>query len=233
MKKVFFLLSFVMVLSVAALAQVPVQQAAPAPPPPPVKPASQPKFYLNGILGYTFDEKFDVGGWPGNLVGAMHYGGSIEYSISKMASRYSERTVELSYQGASQDLERLTYQNYQKQTMNVGTNYVTLGVNNYAGRSRKFMGYGGFNLGIGWMEDKDSDNSSGVNFAWGLKAGARAMFNEKVGLKLYAQINSIVGGVGGGLYFGSGGASAGISTYASVTQFGLGGGLTVGLGGSK
>jgi hypothetical protein len=41
-----------------------------------------------------------------------------------------------------------------------------------------------------------------------------------------------VQGAGGGLYFGTGGAGAGVSTYSSMLQFGLGGGLTFALGGA-
>jgi hypothetical protein len=59
------------------------------------------------------------------------------------------------------------------------------------------------------------------------------MFSENVGLKIYAQLNTVVGGVGGGFYFGTGGSGAGVSTYSSMVQFGLGGGLTVGLGAPK
>ena len=37
--------------------------------------------------------------------------------------------------------------------------------------------------------------------------------------------------MGGGLYFGTGGAGAGVSTYSSYYQFNLGGGLVFKLGG--
>jgi hypothetical protein len=36
---------------------------------------------------------------------------------------------------------------------------------------------------------------------------------------------SAVQSAGGGLYFGTGGGGAGVSTYSSMYQFGLGGGL--------
>jgi hypothetical protein len=51
-----------------------------------------------------------------------------------------------------------------------------------------------------------------------------------VGVKLQAQLLSITQSVGGGVFFGTGGASAGISSYSSVYQFSLGGGLVFELG---
>jgi len=44
---------------------------------------------------------------------------------------------------------------------------------------------------------------------------------------------SIAQGAGGGLYFGTGGVGAGVSTYSSMYQFQLGGGLTFKLGQHK
>jgi hypothetical protein len=44
------------------------------------------------------------------------------------------------------------------------------------------------------------------------------------------QLLSIPQGAGGELYFGTGGAGAGVSTYSTMMQFALGGGLTFKLG---
>jgi len=84
-------------------------------------------------------------------------------------------------------------------------------------------------------------NTSGVNqshntaskFAWGFRLGTNIWASEKVGIKLQAQLLSISQGAGGGLYFGTGGVGAGVSSYSSVYQFQLGGGLTFKLGGHK
>jgi hypothetical protein len=208
-----------------------IQTAKPKPIPPP---AQSPKAYLNGIFGYTFDESFSVDGYTGMLQEGSHYGGSIEFVIPKFSTPYSERTLELSYQGMSTNLEGYSYLNnsYQPKTSKAMVNYLMLGFNNYAGKTRKIMGYGGLNLGVGWVTNKDNDESV-TKFAIGLKLGGRFMFSDNVGLKIYTQLNTIVGAVGGGMYFGTGGAGAGVSTYSSVTQFGLGGGLTIGLGGAK
>jgi len=53
---------------------------------------------------------------------------------------------------------------------------------------------------------------------------------ERVGIKLQAEVISAVQGAGGGFYFGSGGSGAGISTYSSMYQWSLGGGLSFKIG---
>lgn len=198
-----------------------------------------PKFYLNGFAGYTFDESFFAAYGEWRFKGNMHYGGSAEFVLQGASTRYNERTVELLYQGMSSDLTPNFTTGPNKPinaTMNVS--YLTLGVNNYIGKSRKVMGFGGIAMGAAFFNgdatvNNVQESASATKFAINLKGGGRFMFSETVGLKLYAQLNTVVGGVGGGFYFGTGGAGAGVSTYSSMVQFGLGGGLTIGLGAPK
>ncbi len=198
--------------------------------------ANEAAFYINGFGGYTFDEGFSVGGFAGTLEAAAHYGGSLEFVVKGISTTFHERTVELSWQGQSTMLNGWGYfltpppAGYKPTSSDVATNYLTIGVNNYVGRSRKAMGFGGVAIGAGWLKNKDNGESE-TKFAANIKGGGRFMFTDNIGLKLYAQLNTIVGGVGGGFYFGTGGPGVGVSTYSSVTQFGLGGGLTIGLGG--
>ncbi len=196
---------------------------------------AQPKAYLNGFAGYTFDESFTVQTFQGRFNGNAHYGGSAELVLQALSTPHSERTVEIAYQGMQTILDGWSWPLGQNQpsraTYNVTLNYITAGFNNYFGHDHKIMGFGGLNMGAGWMSNQtEPSRPSNTRFSIGLKGGGRFMFTEKVGLKLYAQLNTIVEGVGGGFYFGTGGSGAAITTFASVVQFGLGGGLTVGLG---
>ncbi|MCU0395718.1 MAG: hypothetical protein MUF29_07395 [Chitinophagaceae bacterium] len=198
-----------------------------------------PKAYINGFGGYTFDESFwgYYGEWK--YKGNAHYGGSAEYVLQGASTRYNERTIELLYQGMSSDLVPYFAPGANKPVnANLTVSYLTLGANNYIGKSRKVMGFGGIAMGAAFFNGSATVNSqeysdSETKFAINLKGGGRFMFSDNVGLKLYAQLNTVVGGVGGGFYFGTGGISTGVSTYSSMVQFGLGGGLTIGLGGSK
>jgi hypothetical protein len=57
--------------------------------------------------------------------------------------------------------------------------------------------------------------------------------SEKVGIKLTAQLQSAVQSMGGGFFIGTGGVSAGVSSFSSLMQFGLGTGLVFKLGGTS
>jgi hypothetical protein len=197
---------------------------------------AQPKAYLNGFTGYTFDESFTVQTFQGRFNSNVHYGGSAELVLENLSTAHSERTIEFSYQGMQTVLDGWSWPLGQLQpspaTFNVNIQYVMAGFNNYFGNTHKVMGFGGLNLGVGWMSNQtESTRPSPSRFAIGLKGGGRFMFSEKVGLKLYAQLNTIVEGVGGGFYFGTGGSGAVVTAFASVVQFGLGGGLTIAMGG--
>lgn len=219
-----------------AFAQDTIRVQVPAPV---QKQPSQPKFYLNGIIGYTFDESFYgyYGEWK--YEAGTHYGGSVEFVLAGASTRYNERTIELSYQGMNSKLVPYFVSGSNKPSnAEMTVSYITLGGNNYFGKSRKIMGYGGLALGAAIFNgsatvDGKSQEASSTKFAMNFKLGGRIMFSDNIGLKLYTQLNTVVGGVGAGFSFGTGGGGAAVSTYSSMTQFGLGGGLTIGLGGTK
>jgi len=97
-------------------------------------------------------------------------------------------------------------------------------------------GFGGGMLGAAFINVDNPDNGNSNNatkFAWGLRLGANIWASERVAIKLKADVLSAVQGAGGGLYFGTGGGGVGVSTYSSMYQFGLGGGIAFALGGHK
>ncbi len=196
---------------------------------------AQPKAYINGFVGYTLDESFTVQTFQGRFHSNAHYGGSAELVLQNLSTAHSERTIEFSYQGMQTVLDGWSWplgqQRPSEAKYNVNVQYAMAGFNNYFGHDHKIMGFGGLHMGVGWMSNQtEYSRPSTTRFAIGLKGGGRFMFSEKVGLKLYAQLNTIVEGIGGGFYFGPGGSGAVVSTFASVVQFGLGGGLCIALG---
>jgi hypothetical protein len=66
-------------------------------------------------------------------------------------------------------------------------------------------------------------SGSATKFAWGFRGGVLLNASEKIGIKLSASLLSAVQGAGAGVYLGTGGAGAGVSTYSSMYQFALGG----------
>lgn len=196
------------------------------------------KVRINLYGAYVFDDGFDTyytgGGINGTIKGGAQYGGGLEFKVTP------RNAVELLY--LRQDTNAPVYFNNYSGISTVNSsanfdmdiNYIMIGgLNSFQKPGSKVEGFGGFMLGVGIVnaENTNTHNSDSVTkFAWGLKAGATIWATDKVGLKLQGQLLSIAQSVGGGMYFGTGGAGAGVSTYSSIYQFTLGGGLVFELG---
>lgn len=177
---------------------------------------------LNFFGGYTFQDKFPMGGSyygytysEGRIAESSHFGGSIEFDIRP------NKAIELSYQTQATQGYFSGPLGDIGEPYDVNINYIMLGGMGYAPFSDAVHGYGGFSIGCGYM----TGDANETKFAWGGKLGLKINASETVGIKLGAQLMSPVQGAGGGFYFGTGGASAGVSTYSSVYQFGFTGGL--------
>lgn len=97
----------------------------------------------------------------------------------------------------------------------------------------KVEGFAGMGLGVGIFNANDPADGRTQNltkFSWQIRGGAIIWASENIGIKLQAQLQSAVQYIGGGLYLGTGGAGAGVGSYSSIYQFGLGGGLVFKMG---
>ena len=97
-----------------------------------------------------------------------------------------------------------------------------LGGTRYAPINEKLAGFATLDAGVGFISPKETSYDGVTKFAWGLRLGLRMMTSEKVSLRIHGQLMSPVQGAGGGFYFGTGGAGAGVSTYSSIYQFNFG-----------
>lgn len=186
---------------------------------------------LNLYGAYVFDDKFDSYYDPGSyyegkIKGGFQWGAGIEFSPRE------DFGVELLY--LRQDTNAPTYYAGggfvgERQTdFDLTLDYLMLGGLRYFGTSPKVQGYGGLMAGVVFagIEDPDSGREDSTSkFAWGARLGCNIWGSEKVGLKLQAQLVSATQSMGGGFYFGTGGAGAGLSSYSTIYQFSLGGGL--------
>lgn len=192
---------------------------------------------LNGYAGYVFDDRVDSyysnsAYYDGTIKGGFRWGVGLEYMIQPVQG------IELMY--LRQDTKAPT--TYLTSTIlipkyaefDVAVNWIMLGTNRYMRKpGGKAEGFFGGNLGVAIINvDNPTDNYSNTatKFAWGIKGGVNIWASPKLAIKLQADLMSAVQAVGGGLYFGTGGAGAGLSSYSSMLQFGLGGGLTFALG---
>ena len=198
---------------------------------------AQSKARLNAYGMYVFDDKFDsyydpYNYYNGTLKGSFQYGLGAEFMVSphnciELMWQHQGTTAPTEYIGGVASTLKHT-------TFDVNIDYAMIGGDrHFAPPHSKAEGYGGLFLGMAFLGAKNPENgnhNTASKFAWGFRLGTNIWASEKVGIKLQAQLLSISQGAGGGLYFGTGGVGAGVSSYSSVYQFQLGGGLTFKLG---
>lgn len=179
---------------------------------------------LNGYGGYTFADKVDFSGGYGynqaKIDESGHWGAGLEIELRP------KKAVEIYYQ-QQPTTGRLLGGTQGEFEQDVTVSYLMLGGLGYAGND-KVKGFGGLMLGAAFF---NSDDVNSTKFGIGGRLGLLVSPNQKIGIRLGAQVLSAVQGAGGGFYFGTGGAGAGVSTYSSIYQFGLFGGLALTLGG--
>jgi len=191
---------------------------------------------VNAYGGYVFNNKFDSyydygEYYEGDIKGGFQWGVGVEYRVQPSVG------IELSY--FRQDTHSPTSYLMRDQLVpkytdfDLGINYIMLGGNKYYRvPNSQFEGFGGLSAGIFTAGLSNPDNGNETNatkFAWGGKLGGIFWASDKVGIKLQMQLLSAVQAVGGGFYFGTGGVSTGLSSYSTIYQFSLGGGLVFNL----
>ena len=180
----------------------------------------------------SFDSTYDYGKYyRGQIQDGLLWGGGLEFPVRKgMAAELSYLRLDTNaptqyiLPGGASDYSNL----------DVAENYIMLGgIRSMRKSGSKVEGFFGGMAGVCILDVTDPSINRSRNFtkfAWGLKGGATVWATEKVGLKLQAQLLSVVQYAGGGFYIGSGGSGGGVSFASSLYQFSLGGGLTFNLG---
>jgi hypothetical protein len=191
-------------------------------------------FRLNGYALYSFDDKVDsyysnTQYFEGKIKGGLTWGIGAEFLVKR------DYGIELSYYRMDTEAPT-TYYNLgvKNATFDVALNWIMLGGVRYLRvQNPKIEPYAGGMLGVGIVDSKNPANGnsqSATKFAWGLKGGVNIWASDRIGIKLQTNLMSMTQAFGGGLYFGTGGAGAGVNSYSSLLQFSLGGGLTFKLG---
>lgn len=210
MKKLFYLATFIL-LSVTGYAQKTIA--------------------LNGYGAYVFDDRFDTyysstDYINGKIKGGFMWGAGLEVGIRE------DYGLELLYLRLDTQAPIEYYQTgIRQRTIDLGVNYIMLGGVRYLTLANdKLQPYGGLMAGMAIFDNKhprNNEQTSATKFAWGARLGTNIWLSGRVGLKLQAYVVSAVQGAGGGLYVGTGGVGAGVSTYSTLYQFGLGGGVVI------
>jgi len=203
---------------------------------------------LNAYGSYVFDDQVDngysantAGYFNGTVKGGFLWGAGLEYRLHEYYG------LELIYQrlDTHAPVDYYPWSGWSGTTpksgsVDLGVNYIMVGGARSMGHpGAKTEPYGGFMLGMAIVDasfhpkvtTESSTSNSFTKFAWGLRLGTNIWASDRVGIKLQTQLLSIPQGAGGGIYIGTGGMGAGVSTYSTILQFVLGGGLTFKLGG--
>ena len=189
-----------------------------------------PSIRLHGYGIYAFDDNSieaysDAGDYfEGSIKGGFQYGGGLEVMPAPAIG------VEFTYLRLDSKAPMTYYDNIVTRStdFDLAQNWLFLSFNKYIPVNPKVEPFAGFQVGMDIInvENPDNGNSgSATKFAWGLKAGAHIWASEKVGIKLQLGLMSAVQAMGGSIYFGTGGAGAGVSGFSTYFQFNLGGGL--------
>lgn len=192
--------------------------------------AQGPSVRLHGYATYAFtDNKVEsyystTDYFNGKIEGGFQYGGGlevmpapaigVEFTYLRLDSK-----APMYYWGTIGEVHT---------DFDLAQNWLFLSFNKYLPVNPKMEPFFGFQVGMDILnvENPDNGNTGGATkFAWGLKAGTHIWVNEKVGLKLQLGLMSAVQAMGGGIYFGTGGAGAGVTGFSTYYQFNLGGGL--------
>lgn len=188
---------------------------------------------LNLYGAYAFADRFDSyydynDYYDGKIEDGFQWGAGVEYMSRPNTG------IELIY--IRQDTDAPTYYladgyfaNERFTIFDLGINYIMLGANQYFKTSgapiEGFIGVSGGTM-IANIDNPDNGNSEGTTkFAWGAKIGGTYWLGPNLGIKAQALLLSAVQAMGGGFYFSGYGPSAGLSSYSTIYQFSLGGGL--------
>lgn len=195
---------------------------------------------VNTYAGYVFPDSFDNyyssnSYAAGQIQDGFRWGVGLEYAIA------GKRAIELQYKRQDTNAPT-TYRDpgiggggLNSANFDVGINWVMLNFTNYIPINEQvepFVG-GGIGMGIFNVRNPNNGNSNnGTKFGWNIRGGSNFWLAENVALRIQASLFSAVQSVGGGLYFGTGGAGAGLTTFSTMFQFGFDGGLVFRLPGN-
>ncbi|QPH41943.1 outer membrane beta-barrel protein [Pedobacter endophyticus] len=183
---------------------------------------------LNAYSGYSFDDRVNTyystsDYYEGRIEGSYRWGFDAEYLLQQ---RYG---LALNYSRQDTKAPIRYYQIKDRQTtFDLGIDWITLAGTHYFKVNETVEPYAGIMGGVAIfnIRNPDSELSQSVTrFGWGLRMGTNIFFSESLGIKFQADLLSAAQAVGGGVYFGTGGAGTAVSTYSSMLQFTLGGGL--------
>jgi opacity protein-like surface antigen len=177
---------------------------------------------VNAFGGYTFRDKINFS----NAYTYINAGGMWGASIEGVNAQGTG--LEILYQYQSTSTPTTIYIPSQTFSSNTIISYLLLNFEQYYTNNPKIQPYGGLGLGAAFYKSDYQGSTSETKFAWDIKAGVKFQMSSSVGLKIGAQLLSSSQATGTAFYYGYV-----YTTYATILQFGLTGGLVFDFGGHK
>lgn len=187
---------------------------------------------FNTYAGYIFKDKVDSyysnsSYYEGQIQDGLRWGAGIEYHIPNKGA------IEIQY--LRQDTNAPTvYQDgsiiggIQNSDFDLAINWIMLNGTKYFSVNEVVEPFVGAGIGMGIFNVKNPDNgneNSATKFSYNIRGGSNFWLSSNVAFRAQASLFSAVEALGGGLYFGTGGVGAGLSTFSTLYQFGFEGGL--------
>ena len=188
---------------------------------------------VNTYGGYVFKDKVDSyysssSYYNGQIQDGARWGGGIEYVIPEIGG------IEIQYLRQNTNAPTVYSDiihsggQLQQTDFNLRLNWLVLNSTRYFPVSEQLEPFAGFGLGMGIFSliNPDTNNErSATKFAYNFRGGINLWLVNNLAFRAQASLFSAVQSMGGGLYFGTGGTGAGLSSYSSMFQFGFDGGL--------
>ena len=175
---------------------------------------------VNAFGGYTFRDKINFS----NAYTYINAGGMWGASLEGVNAQGTG--LEIVYQYQSTATPTTIYIPSQTISSNTVISYLLLNFEQYYMNNPKIQPYGGLGLGAAFYKSDYQGSTSETKFAWDIKLGVKFKMSSSVGLKIGAQLLSSSQATGTAFYYGYV-----YTTYATILQFGLTGGLVFDFGG--
>ncbi len=185
---------------------------------------SQAQVEIKQQAAYTFDDSFQIDYGDARIYGSYTWGLSLGFEVRPNYEVRVEYTNQESILNVKQSFP------YGRDVVNVRVHYVQLAPYRLFPVNDKVIPFAGMKLGAAIIEDVTNEYSTRVRFAIGGELGTKIMLTDFLGIHLNMGLQMPVQGAGISFWAGSGGAGGGVSTYSTIFQFYMGGGLIVRLG---
>lgn len=175
---------------------------------------------VTGFGGYTFKNSFNIRGGKATVGDGGTYGGSLAFGIQDGLD------LELYYSRQESTLSAFsTFDNINFREPGNVSYWMLGGVKNFQALNPNMYFYTAVRLGGVTFSTKDNTPDNVSKFAASFGGGMKFFLSDNMGIKLSGNMLFPIFDAGASLWFGTGGAGVGVSTWSPILQFNFNGGI--------